>query len=246
MVDSVTGFTRIDAINDVIDYVGNENSNFRSMLEKNITRWQHLFYKLHDWKFAHKNGVADSISFALVADQSLYSLNTATIGAEMAAKDIETLYSQTDGKERSLHKTTLADLRRIDPGQQDTGSPTAYAPSGDRAIVVYPVPASADLSDTLFIDGKVLGVDLDTDTTPLDIPYEYQEVFIKWLIFKALKRERDKGADSELLEFKELFRSIVADDNSDLESNLRWATEAEHFTQHGHEVPLNRVLWETK
>lgn len=241
MPTAIVGFTRDEAINQIIDIIGNNSATFLTYLQTNITSWEYEFYYLHDWSFAHVNGVADSVDLAVVANTSSYTLNTATIGYEMDSLNVEAIYSQTSGNERKLIPTTLRDIRISDPKQASTGKAMFYAPYGRQGITLWPTP---NANETLYIDGKIHGTELNSNIT-IPIPYKFQELFIQFCLTKALRRERDPRATSELQVFSNQLKYAIAEDLRYLESNLRMKTTNEEIfppTQHD----LNTRLWFTE
>ena len=243
MPDSVNGYTKAEVIATVQDFVGNQSSTFQGTLSEKLTLWQHMFYKLHDWSFAHRDGVGDDLSITLIADTKIYSLNTDEIGNEMRNRDVEKIYSQTSGKERVLHKVDLAKLRKMDPGDTVTGQPTHWAPVRHNQLKVWPTPTSDDLPDTLFVDGKVLGRDLDEDSDHIDIPYDVQETFIQFVIWQILRRERDTRAAEEGQVFADMLRSSKSDDMRYLEENAQIQSAEEYYANVGVDMPFNNVIW---
>ena len=238
MPTAITGFTRDEVINQIIDIVGNSSSAFSVMLQNNITSWQYEFLGLHDWSFLRKNGVADSISFSTSNAVSKYTLNTATIIAEMDNTNVECIYSQTAGKERKLSKVELGEIRVGDPGQTADGDPYFWAPYGRQGIVLYPTPTG---TETLYVDGKTHGTELHTNV-PLSIPYKYQDLFIQWCLFKALRRERDPRAREELQTFTGILKANISEDTREITSNLRVLTANEAIGTDA-DGDLNSRLW---
>lgn len=222
MPSSTLGWTRLEIVNKILDSIGRSNdSTARSRLSEDINFAQLSFWKEFNWKFGWKNGITDSLRFALIASTSEYTLNTATIGKEMRASNIAKIYATDTNYIRDLIKCDLQEIRHADPGLQNTGFPVKYAISSDNRVVVWPVPTSTEAGKYLYIDGKVQPTFLSLDGDYPDTPIEYQETFMQYLLVRALSRERDPRQTEELAIYREMLKRDKSFDLQQLESNLR-------------------------
>lgn len=243
MPTPVTGFSRDEFIAQLVDIVGNYSQSFLTQCQNNITSWVQQFYTLSDWNFVLKNGVNDNFKFVTVSGQSTYTINTANFGFESNATYIESMYSQNPGQTRKLIKFEIQELRTGDPGQIATGYPMYWFPVTEKEVLIYPTPSSGTAGETLFIDGKVIGQEINTNVQ-IPVPYQKQDCFLQFCLCKCLRRERDPRFADELAYFKELYAQAVADDMRNEETNLRVRTVNEQLGP-GYPTDLNYRLWYT-
>lgn len=206
MPSSSTGFTGTEIVTRVVNYVGNTTTTFQTFIEQSLPLAEFRFCKAHPWRFLWKQ----NLPLACTSGTNTYSLNSGTVGFYMSAEDVETIYDPTNG--RVLAKTTLKDLRRLDP-EVDDGSAadelTHWAPISDNEIMVYPKTFT---NVTLRVDGKITPTALTTLSNYPTIPYRYQESFIEYVIAVALDRENDDRAAGKKAEALALIMEDVKND----------------------------------
>ena len=238
MPDSIQGFTRIEMVTKVLDTMGRSTDNtLKARLNDDINFAQLAFWKVMDWKFTYKNGVQDSMKFTLVTGQTIYTLNTATIGYEMRNTDIDRMYVLDPSFARTIHKLPSRDLRRYDPGSQVEGFPEAYAPYKHNAVEVWPVPDANANGKDIYLDGKILPTWLSSDSQYSVIPIEYQETFLQYLLVRTLSRERDPRQGEELAIFKDMLKVDQQYDLKEVENNLRIKWPEEEVGADGTQYP---------
>lgn len=235
---ALTGFTRDQFITQIMDTVGNSSASFQSALESWITAWLYQFFKLTDWTWLHKNGVADGMSFTTSNGVANYTMNTATCGYEINGTNIESVYIQTTGKARKLVKIDSDSLRTGDPGQEASSDPYFWAPFGRQGITLYPTPTA---TETIYLDGKIHGAELNSNIT-IPIPYECHEILFQWCLTKALRRERDPRAKEELAILGPMLKVEITANMLELESTLRMKTVNETLGA-ANPQDLNTRLW---
>lgn len=210
MPSNTLGFTGQEIVSRVVSYVGNTKLDFQTYVEQTLPLAEFRFAKAHDWRFLHKQ----NLPLAVTNGTSVYTLNTGNIGYNMAAEDVENIWDDTNG--RLLFKTTLKDLRRVDPKHDDgtaTDEIVMWAPVNDNDIEVYPPIFE---SVTLRVDGKITPNALSTLSNYPTVPYKYQEAFIEYVIALALDRENDDRASSKKAEAIELIKMDIRNDMSSL------------------------------
>lgn len=206
MPNSDTGYSGDEIVDMVVEYIGNQSSQFRSYIEKWLPLAEFKFCKMHDWKFLLKRN--RPLTVASGTDE--YTLSVANIGYYMVADEVDSIFSIATGI--YLKKTDLETIRRMDV-KQDNGSAVAqlthWAPVSDNQIIVYP----KTFSDTaLRIDGPITpSALLDLSNYPT-IPFRYQDSFIKYVMGEALDRENDSRAASTKQEAMTLLRQDIQDD----------------------------------
>jgi len=191
MPSSSTGFAGTEIVNRVVEFIGNTKTTFQTYVEQTLPLAEFRFCKIHDWSFLHKQ----NLSLTVTSGTNVYTLNTASIGFEMTAKDVETIFDPAQG--RVLAKKTLKELRRLDP-EVDDGSSSAdiqyWAPVNDNQIMVWP---KTFRTTTLKVDGKISPTPLLTLSNYPTIPFRYQEGFIEYIIAIALQHENDDRFESQ-------------------------------------------------
>lgn len=244
MPDSINGYTRLEAVSEVLDILGRtDDSILQTKLNNGINLVILEFWMEHDWSFAHKNGVTDSLSVTLATGTSEYTLNTAEIGFEMRNTDIDKIYCQQAGKEISLTKVDLRDIRHADPGFKDNGQPTKWAPVSNNRIVVHPKPTVNENGFVLFIDGRVLPSYLSADGTYLPVPLEYQNLILQKLLVFAYRRENDPKAERELVIYQSMLSNAKRHDMRHLESNAKFKWPDQEYAPSSHRLNPNDVMW---
>lgn len=215
MPNITQGFLYSEIVARVVNYVGNQSSDFQTYVQQTIPLAEFRFCKLHNWGFLKKTG----LTLNTVVGQAEYDLDPASIGFFMTAQDVETIRAEADGV--VLKKVTLDEIRRLDPDNNDganTDTPLYWAIAGDNRIRIWP-PLTKAMA--LKIDGKITpsapDVNSYSSTYPV-IPYRYQEGFIDYVIAMSLDREND---DRALQKKQEAMTLILQDIQSDLESDDR-------------------------
>lgn len=206
MPSSTSGFTGTEIVSHVVNYIGNESSDFSTLVGNLLPMAEFRYCKMHDWKFLQQN----NLSLTVATGTNEYSLTTGTIGYYMQADDVKSIYSVANGI--YLQKATLEEIRRMDVKQDDGTSSSKlmmWAPAGDNKIVVHPKTFS---DTTLKIDGKITPSALLTLSNYPTVPFRYQEGFIKYVIAQALERENDARADVVKQEALLLIRQDIQDD----------------------------------
>lgn len=144
------GYSAAEVIQLLKLYVGNKSTDFESYVSYELPLAEFRYSKRHDWSFLYK----ENLSLAIVDGTAEYVLNHATIGFYMAASDV--IVIRDEAMNRVLRKTTIDDIRRMDPnnddGENNNSGPIYWAPAGDNRIVVYPRIFS---TTTLKVDGKI-------------------------------------------------------------------------------------------
>ena len=206
MPTASAGFTGTEIKTYVKDWIGNQSSEFDSLLDDWLPIAEYRFCRLHDWSFLHKT----NLSLTVASGTAEYDLDTAAIGFEMQATNAKSVFSSANGV--YLKKTTLEKIRRQDPEIDDgtTGQDaTHWAPVGDKKIVIYP----SIFSDTVLkIDGKIEPTALLTLSNTPTIPFRYQETFINYILAWALERDNDDRAARMKQEFLLQVRQDIQDD----------------------------------
>jgi hypothetical protein len=221
MPDSVLGFTRDEFIDRVLDTIGrSDDSSLRTRMQTDINFAQLAFWKMNDWKFAHKNGVTDLVKFTLQTGVSTYTLNTATVGYEIRNTEIDRVYIIDPSYARTLDRITLREIRSIDPSRQATGAPSVYSESHHNQIEVWQIPDASVNGIDVYIDAKVMPAWLTNGTDYTNIPVEYQETFYQYFLYRTLSRERDPRQKEELQIFKDMLKTDVEFDGRELENTL--------------------------
>lgn len=243
MPNSVLGFTRLELVTKVLDALGRStDTTLKARLNDDINFAQLTFWKLLDWKFAYKNGLEDSITFPLVLSQTSYTLNTATIGAEMRGTEIDKVYVIDPQYSRTIHKVNLRDIRNYDPGRQVTGFPEIYAVTKHNEIDLWPIPDSNAAGIDVYIDGKTMPTWLDADDDYPSIPIEYQETFYQYFLARTMSRERDPRQAEELAIFKDMLKNDQAYDLREVESNLRFKWPEEELVDNSAYPGVNNLV----
>lgn len=228
MPDPILGFTRDEHIDRVLDTLGRTgDATLQTRMQTDINFAQLGFWKMLDWKFAYKNGVNDNVKFALVANTSVYTLNTAAVGYEIRNTDIDRLYIISSNYSRTIDKVSLRDIRAMDPGRESVGAPVVYAQSSHNKIEVWPIPDATVAGTDVYIDAKVMPAWLTNGSDYTTIPVEFQETFNQYLLYRTLSRERDPQQKEELLILKDMLKTDVEYDLKEVESNLRINLEGE-------------------
>lgn len=199
-----SGFTYAQIKEHIVKYIGNDSSEFADYVDDLIIMAEHRYFKMHDWSFTYRTNLA----LAVNPNSNQYFLNDGTIGAFMAAGDVETIRSDDDNV--YLVKLELPQLRRLQIYNNDSAAnvpPIYWAVAGDNKIQFWPDSPKASV---LRIDGKI--------TPPLDltgapqIPMRYQEAFIEYIKALALDRENDDRASNKKIEALGLIRQDIQDD----------------------------------
>jgi len=244
MPSNTLGWTRSEIISKVLDTVGRSGDiTLQTRLKEDINFALLQFWKHFKWRFGQKSGVDDSCELTLVAGQAIYTLNTTTIGYEMRGRDIAKIYATNVSYARDLKRVSLRDIRIDNPSNDDTGFPEVYAVVDHNRIVVHPIPDATANSKKLYLDGKVMPTFMTLDADYPDIPIEYQETFIQYLLYKTLSRERDPAADKELLIYKDMLKGDVQADLSDAETNQRVKMADEELVNSNSTKDIGTILW---
>ena len=248
-IDTQYGFSAKQVIDHVENYVGNCSDEFTTYVTNLLNMAQFRYASMHDWAFLFKSG----IDLNIVNGTTQYELNVASVGYNISADDVKSIYLPDPGK--ILRKTEVQLFRRIDPEVDDGGAnddPSHWAPVGDQRIEIYPPQFK---NATLKIDAKILPTPV-TDFTSEDpsadpaarlaIPYKYQESFIELVLAMVLDRENDDRATSKFQEARLKIREDIADDMSRLadtvDARLRHYREA---GQEGNIHSLNSIAFAT-
>lgn len=185
MPSSTSGLSGDEIISYVQNFIGNNDSTFRTFLTTLLPLAELRYCKVHDWSFLQKINLPLTVASGTME----YTLDSSTIGYFMPSQNVKSVFSQTYGI--YLRKTTLDQIRRMDPDENDgsTGQKLLYwAPSGDNKIVVYP-PTFQDTQ--LRVDGTIVPSALLTTSNYPTIPFRFQEAFIQYVLAVALMREND-------------------------------------------------------
>lgn len=224
MPSDLYGFSGNEVVSYVQNWIGNQDSDFQSLVQQTLPLAEFRFCKVHDWSFLHKQ----NLSLTVASGTNEYALSVANLGYYMAASDVESVFSTANN--RYLQKKTLDEIRRMDPNVGDGTSASAalaWAPVGDNTIVIYP-PNFSDT--TLKIDGKVKPSALSTLTNYPTIPYHRQDSFIQYVLALCLARENDDRANSMKAEAMELIKQDIQDDMRNLadseDARIKHAAEA--------------------
>lgn len=221
MADPILGLNRDEIVASVLDTLGRTGDTvLQTRLNRDINFAQLKFWKLYDWKFAHKNGVTDVVKFTLQTGVTSYILDTATVGYEIRNTDIEKLYIIDPAYSRTIDKVSLRDIRMADPGRQSVGPPTVYAPYKHNGLDIWPIPTAALNGVDVYIDGKVMPAWIANSNDYPSVPIEYQETFIQYFLVRTLSRERDPRQKEEMLIFKDMLATDIECDLRELENNL--------------------------
>lgn len=206
MPSNTLGFSGTEIVNRVKSFVGNNKTDFQTFVEQTLPLAEFRFCKVHPWRFLYKT----NLSLTVVSGTNEYDLTTGSIGYYMSAEDVETIYDETNGV--VLKKTTVKDLRRMDPKSDDGSSSdriTHWAPLSDNRIMVYPKTFGVT---TLKIDGKITPGALSTLSNYPTIPYRYQESFIEYVTAVALDKENDDRAQAKKAEASSMILEDIRDD----------------------------------
>jgi len=208
MPSATQGFSTLEIVNRVINYIGNNTMDFQTYINESLPLAELRFCKLHDWSFLRKTG----LSLTIPNGTAEYTLDSTTIGHYMSAEDVETIFHEASGV--ILKRVDLNQIRRLDPETNDGSTqddPLYWAPAGDNRIRIWP-PRFA--SGTLKIDGKITPPVITTvggNIFPTIIP-RYQESFIEYVLAMALDHENDDRASSRKSEALTLIRTDIQDD----------------------------------
>lgn len=230
MPSATLGWTRDEIVTKVLDTMARpSDATLQARLQEDINFAQVRFWKMTDWRFAYKNGVADTFRILMATGTSTYTLNTANCGYEARVTDLERAYFITTSFGKPLFKTDLRQIRLWDPARQSSGVPEYYAASAHNSIEIWPIPSSTVNGEYLYFDGKVLPSFISTSGAYPTIPVEYQETFIQYLLVRAYSREGDPRQTTELQVFKDMLAADVRHDSKEVESNLRMKTAEEEL-----------------
>lgn len=249
MTTAITGMQRQDIAAYLVEIVGNNSSAFRSHLDGLLTAWQYEFCNLHDWRFLHINGAANSTYFTTVQGQFKYTLNTATCGLEIDATNIEALYLikgiGTNTETRRLRKVNIDGIRLgLGTSAEFQEKPLYWAPAGRQEVLIYPTPDNS--TERISIDAKILPSELSTDATQLVIPYQYQDLFMQFCLAKALRRERDPRASEEMVVAQQMLRLAISNDKRELENNDMWGDPNEALTPFPNGLTIDSAIWNSR
>ena len=167
MPSDLTGFSGTEIVDHVVDWIGNNSSEFQSMVERFLPLAEMRYCKLYNWDFLNQQ----DLSLTVASGTAEYTLSVANIGHYMAATNVKQIYSVANN--RVLKKTTLARIRQMDADNNEGTTSTDieyWAPSGDNKIVVWPTTFN---DTTLKIDGKVTPAALSTLSNYPTIPYRF-------------------------------------------------------------------------
>ena len=245
MPDPIKGWTRDEIITKVLASIGRSNNgSLRLRLQEDINMAQIAFWKKNDWRWGYKNGIQDNMFFTLNAGQTVYTLNTATIGYEMRNTDIDRLHVVTPSYARVINKVTEREIRAIDPQRASINFPELYCNSGNNQIDLWPIPSTTVAGTIIYIDGKVLPKFMQAGSDYPDCPIEYQESFIQYFLARTLSVERDPQQITELKIADALLKVDKDYDLKEIESNLRMKfPEEEYYPQPGRPWVIQR-LWD--
>lgn len=241
---TLTGYSRNEIIQIVLDMTGDGSSKFRNHMVQNFAAWQMEFFSLHDWNFAHNTPrcTPEPILRTIEGERcySVPDIGSPTLNADQ----IESIVCISQGQGRKLTKTTLSEIRLNDPEGIQTGRPMFYFPLTMTEIELWPVP---NVVEEFVVEGKfeanaAASFTNITDFSPLDIPYKYQDCFLQFIFCKGLRYQRDPRQKDEILIFKDQLRIAIAEDMRNLESNLRMKTTNETIGPPG-SYDINYRLW---
>lgn len=206
MPSNTSGFSGNEILARIVSFVGNNTTTFSTYVAQTLPLAEFRFCKIHPWRFLYKS----ALPLTVASGTNEYDLSIATLGYYMTAEDVETIYDETNGV--VLKKTTVKDLRRLDPKVNDGSANdriTHWAPLSDNRIMVYPKVFGVT---TLKLDGKITPGALTTLSNYPTIPYRYQESFIEYVTALALAKENDDRADSMKLGAIQMFIEDIKDD----------------------------------
>lgn len=221
MADPILGLNRDEIVANVLDSIGRTGDTvLQTRMNTDINFAQLAFWKMLDWKFARKNGLTDLVSFSIVTSQTVYTLNTATVGYEIRNTDIDKLYIVDPSFQRTLDKISARDLRIADPGRQALGPPDVYAPIKHNQIEIWPIPDASLNGVVIYIDAKVMPAWISEGDDYSSIPIEFQETFIQYFLYRTLSRERDPRQTEELQIFQNMLKTDIQFDLREVENTL--------------------------
>lgn len=205
-----TGFTGAEIRDYIVNFIGNDDSEFKTFVEQTLPLAEFRFAKIHTWKWLNKV----NLSLTVVSGTNEYTLNSSSIGFYMRASNVRNIFNQTEGI--YLKKTTLEKIRRGDPKTDDgsaTSNITHWAPIGTNRIMVYPKTFE---DTTLKIDGLISPPALHTMSNYPTVPYEYQQTFIDYVLSVCLFRENDDRFQAHRREVEAQIRQDIGADVDDI------------------------------
>lgn len=245
MADPILGLTGTDIKNHVIKYVGNGSADFETWIDVQLPLAEHRVLKLHDWSYLR----FIDFTLPLVNGTRDYQLNSTNVTELTTTQtidpdSIETIHVPETGV--VLRKMDKAALLRADP-QEDDGSDgsdaQAWARLDDKTLRIYPPNFK---NQTAFLNGRRQEASLTTLSNTLQIPYKYQNSFVRYIEALSLDRENDDRADVAKAEALNLIREDIDEDmkrTGDVtEPRIKDLREA---AQDGFAQQLNSILFAT-
>lgn len=245
MPSATLGWNRDEIVSKILDTLGRTgDSTLQSRLQEDINFAQLTFWKFYDWRWGATNGLTDGVYLTLVTGTNTYTLNTSGITVEMRNTDVSKLYMTDATFARVLIKAELRELRTWDPGKTNQQCPEFYAESGNNSIELWPKPTSTVNGLKIYVDGKRMPTFITTGAAYPDVPIEYQETFIQYLLVRALSRERNATATAELAIFKDMLKNDLQCDLKEIESNLRMKWPEEEYSIGNVTDTRDRAMWD--
>lgn len=243
MPDPILGLNRDEVVAQVLDSIGRTGDTaLQTRLNTDINFAQLAFWKMLDWKFAYKDGLTDLVKFDIATGQSVYTLNTATVGFEIRNTDIDKLHIIDPAYQRTLDKVSSRDIRIADPGRQVLGPPTCYAGIKHNQVEIWPIPDLALNGIAVYVDAKVMPAWIAQSTDYTSIPVEYQETFIQYFLYRTLSRERDPRQTEELQIFKDMLKTDIQYDLREVENTLHIKLPEEEASHGGDYPGMSNIL----
>lgn len=245
MADPILGLTGTDIKNHVIKYIGNDSKDFETWVDVEIPLAEHRILKLHDWSYLRFT----DFTLTLVNGTKDYELNSTNVSELTTTQtidpdSIEIIHVPETGV--TLRKMDKAQMIRFDP-QEDDGSDGSdaqgWARLDHKTLRIYPPNFK---NQTALLNGRRQEASLTTLSNTLQIPYKFQNSYIKYLEALALDRENDDRAISKKAESASL---ILEDMDNDMqrtgdvsEPRIKDLREA---AQDGFAQQLNSILFAT-
>lgn len=239
-INATQGFDGTEIIDRTVAFVGNTTDGFRSFVAKSLPFAIQRYTRFHPWSFLYKY----NLPLAVTQGTNEYDLSVANIGFKMDTDSVTAIYNSTDNLQ--IPKVDMNKFRSTPSLYNASGDPATapkvWAEIGSNRILLGP---ELFTSQTIRIDGYIqtsnfetAAASYDIDSAPdafdgiyPEIPYEYQEAFVEYVIALALDHEIDDRANVK----KALVRDLVAKDiEYDLrrqgdQINLRFKTYQELF-----------------
>lgn len=244
MPDPILGFNRDEIISKVLDTAGRTgDAVLQARLQEDLNLHQLRYWKIQNWKWGSVNGIDDDIGFDMVDGQDVYTLDTATINAEMRVVDVDKIYIENKSFARVFSKSTLQELRVYNPSNDDVGTPFLYAESDKNKVKIWPVPSSDEDGIRVFLDGRRMPNFITQGDQYPDVPIESQESFIQYILYKTYVRLEDPRQEEALSEFQLMISEDKDFDLQNAEDNSKFGWPEEHVTLGGGILPAQNVMW---